>query len=70
MYPIIHNLQLVKDETEPNTYHISEDGGKTFTMSIEWAEIYEPTKEQQDDLKGVLEGMPNLADEIQKQLLT
>lgn len=33
-------LQLIKGE-EPNCYHVSEDGGKTFTLSLEWAEIYE-----------------------------
>jgi hypothetical protein len=54
---------LVMDSKEGNTYHISEDGGKTFTLTIEWLEIYslpEVDKEIEeeltpvDDLKNVL----------------
>ena len=41
VYPTIGNLKLVVDHSEPNTYHISEDGGKTFTMTIKWTEVYE-----------------------------
>lgn len=41
IYPnVTHPINLIKGE-EPNCYHVSEDGGKTFTLSLEWAEIYE-----------------------------
>jgi hypothetical protein len=40
-YPTISNCKLVKDEDEPNTYHVSENGGFDFTMSLEWVEIHE-----------------------------
>ena len=55
-------LTIVKDNEEPNTYHVSEDGGKTFTMSLEWVEIYnlpevdkdiETELSRADDLKDV-----------------
>lgn len=41
MWHPVSSLKIVKDETEPNTYHISEDGGNTFTMSLEFVEIFE-----------------------------
>jgi hypothetical protein len=48
-------LTLVKDTDEPNTFHISEDGGKTFTLSLEWVEVRElsPVNDP-DDMKNVL----------------
>ena len=54
IFPVTCDLKLVKDELEPNVYHISEDGGKSFTMSLEWVEIFEI-----DDLKGVFEPQGN-----------
>jgi hypothetical protein len=46
---------LIKDETEPNLYHVSEDGGKSYTLSIEWVEVYEIQSEPAtaDDLKDI-----------------
>ncbi|MGH2566026.1 MAG: hypothetical protein ACRDE5_16025 [Ginsengibacter sp.] len=37
---LLNDYCLIKGE-EPNCYHVSEDGGKTLTLSLEWAEIYE-----------------------------
>ena len=54
---------LIKDETEPNTYHISEDGGKTFTLSIEWVEVFSI-----DDVSKPLNGMPENDEEIEFEL--
>lgn len=46
--------KLLKDETEPNTFHVSEDGGKTFTLSLEWVEVHNlETPVSNDDLKDV-----------------
>lgn len=52
MYPTVTNNKLVKDEEESNTFHISEDGGKSFTMSIEFVEVRELVTS--DDYKGPL----------------
>lgn len=41
MFPMLDKTILVKDIEEPNTFHISEDGGKTFTLSMEWVEVTE-----------------------------
>ena len=64
MFPTINNYKLVKDNEEPNTYHVSEDRGKTFTLSIEWVEVFElPEVDEEietelagsnDDLKNIL----------------
>lgn len=35
------NCLLEESETDQGIYMISEDGGETFTMSLEWAEVYE-----------------------------
>lgn len=37
----LRDICLVKDATDPNVYHISEDGGKTFILSLEWIDVYE-----------------------------
>lgn len=55
-YPTITNCKLVKDEEESNTYHVSEDGGKTFTLSLEWVEVHELVPSEPataDDLKDI-----------------
>lgn len=42
MFPTLHNFAIVRDDTRPGEYYsISEDGGATFTLTIEWCEIYE-----------------------------
>lgn len=64
IFSSINNYKLVKDETNPNTYNISEDGGKTFTISIEWAEIY-----SLDDVSEPLNGMPEVDREIENELI-
>lgn len=49
IYTNIGNYLLVKD-TEPNTYHVSEDGGETFTMTIEWVEVFELVEDTPNEL--------------------
>lgn len=46
-------LTLVKDTEESNTYHVSEDGGKSFTLSLEWMEVRELKTEPANDLENV-----------------
>lgn len=41
MFPSVYEGLAISPDTEPNTYNISEDGGKTFTMQIEFVEIHE-----------------------------
>ena len=54
-FPGISPYSFVKDEAEPNIYHVSEDGGKTFTLSLEWVEIVElQQSENIDDVNGVI----------------
>lgn len=50
-YPITSCAELFPCN-EPNSYAISEDGGKTFLMTLEFAEIYELANV--DDIKDVL----------------
>jgi hypothetical protein len=60
---------IIPDKDEPNTYHISEDGGKTFTLSLEWVEVME-LQNDADDITESLNGMPDIDREIEKELLT
>jgi hypothetical protein len=48
---------MVKDELDANTYHISEDGAETFTLSIEWAEIHQIHKTD-EEIEKELQGLP------------
>lgn len=60
-FPFTCNYAIVKDTEEPNTYHLSEDGGKTFTMSLEWIEIYVlPENDKQ------IEAELNVADDLRE----
>lgn len=38
MYPTIHKYHTDSGE---NNLHISEDGGKTLTLSLQWVEVHE-----------------------------
>lgn len=67
LWPTVTFLKLVKDEDEPNTFHVSEDGGKTFTLSLEWAETY-TLETSPDDVTEALKGMPEPDSEIEKEL--
>ena len=41
MYPTLFDFKLVKSDEPGEVYHISEDGGKTFTLTMDWVEVHE-----------------------------
>lgn len=47
-FPYTKSSSLVKGDSD-SEWHISEDGGKTFTMSLEWCIVHElaPIKDEE-----------------------
>jgi hypothetical protein len=41
MFPTLNNFALVRDNATGEYYNVSEDGGESFTLTIEWCEVYE-----------------------------
>ena len=49
---------LIKDVTESDVYHVSEDG-ETFTISLEWVEVHE-LQPNESDIKSMLHNPDDL----------
>lgn len=71
-YPDLHkNADLIMDETGSDiadTWHVTEDNGKTFTLTLTWKEVSElDLADNTDDIKDVLQGPGELEREIEKE---
>lgn len=40
-YPSVSDYSFTKSDEQGEVYHVSEDGGKTFTLTLEWIEVHE-----------------------------
>ena len=41
VYPSIREMETIKTEDKFPVIHVSEDKGKTFTLTLTWKEVYE-----------------------------